>query len=337
MSPLAWLALAVGLLLAAPLLVAFGAWWWMIRMPGRNFRGPAAPLDADGEALAAELRRDVEAIAGAIGERNLSRAPDALIETASYLVAQLTDAGWSPRRETFPADGQPVDNVYADEPGDAALPLLIVCAHYDTVPGSPGANDNTSAIAAALALARRLRDLPSPRTARLRILFPVNEERPYFFTPEMGAVVHAAGCKAQGLDVAGVVNLETIGYYSSEPGSQHYPPPMSYLYPSTGDFIGFVANTASRRFTHRLVRSFRRHAQLPSQGATITERMRDIRRSDHAAFWDEGWPGVMVTDTANFRYAHYHLPTDTPDRLNYAAMARLVQGLAPAIRELTGR
>jgi len=130
----------------------------------------------------------------------------------------------------------------------------------------------------------------------------------------------------------GMMSLETIGYYSSAKGSQHYPPPLSFLYPDTGDFIAFVGLTSSRGFVRRTVRSFRALAPFPSAGGTAPSAVQGIDWSDHWSFEQVGVPALMVTDTAPFRYPHYHSPADTPDKLDYERLARVVSGLDGVIR-----
>ncbi|MHC4320424.1 MAG: M28 family peptidase, partial [Planctomycetota bacterium] len=164
----------------------------------------------------------------------------------------------------------------------------------------------------------------------------VNEEPPYFQTANMGSRVYARRCRQRGEDITAMICLETIGYYSDEKGSQNYPPPLGLLYPSTGDFIALVGNYGSRALVRQVVESFRRHAQFPSEGAAMPGVLPGIGWSDHWAFWKEGYSAVMVTDTAPFRYPHYHQSTDTPDKIDYERMARVVEGMEAVVRELAG-
>ena len=131
-----------------------------------------------------------------------------------------------------------------------------------------------------------------------------------------------------------MLSLETIGWYSDAPNSQRYPFPLSLFYPSTGDFIGFVANLGSRSLMHRVIGSFRRSVAFPSEGAAAPASIPGIDWSDHWSYWQFGWPALMVTDTAPFRYPHYHTPQDTPDKLDYDRLARVVAGLEGVLREL---
>jgi Zn-dependent M28 family amino/carboxypeptidase len=200
------------------------------------------------------------------------------------------------------------------------------------VAGAPGANDNGSGVAAVLELARLLRDATPARTLRC-VLF-VNEEPPFDQTDVMGSRVYARRSRERGENIVGMFSLETVGWYSEKPGSQRYPFPLSLFYPSTGNFIAFVSNLASRALLHEAIASFRRHAGIPSEGVAAPAFIPGVDWSDHWSFWQEGWPALMVTDTAPYRYPHYHAAEDTPDKVDYERLARLVTGLHGTLREL---
>jgi Zn-dependent M28 family amino/carboxypeptidase len=328
-------------LLAA--LVAAGAaagWVTMIRMPGASYQGPLPPLTAPEAGLRDELRRDVEALAGEIGERHVL-VPRNLERAAAYVEAALAAAGYPVRRQSYevgagalpvPGGPRPVHNLEVERPGAArAAEIVVVGAHYDTVLGSPGANDNGSGTAALLALARRFAGRAPARTVRF-VAF-VNEEL-FFQRPEMGSLVYARALRQRGDRVVTMLSLETIGYYSDRPGSQGYPPPLGLLYPSAGNFVGFVGNVGSRAQVREAIAAFRRHARFPSEGAAIPPVVPGPSWSDHWAFWQAGYPGVMVTDTAPYRYPWYHAPGDTPDKLDYERLARVVAGLEAMLADL---
>ncbi len=302
-------------------------------MPGSSYQGELPPLTSEQQDLAQELRKTVEVLALQIGERNVQR-PAALAEAADAIEQSLEAAGYDVYRQTYHVGGVPCHNLEAILPG-ALLPErnLIIGAHYDSVPGSPAANDNASGVAALLALARRWREAEPPPVT-IRFVAFVNEEPPYFQTPKMGSVVYASAAAKKGKDIAGMISLETIGYYSDEPGSQRYPPPIGLFYPRTGNFIGFIGNHRSRRLVRRAVASFREHAQFPSEGAALPGLVPGVGWSDHWSFWQAGWEAIMVTDTAPYRYPWYHSPFDTPEKIDYERMARVVDGLFYVIRDL---
>ena len=226
-------------------------------------------------------------------------------------------------------------NVEAEIPGKTRPgEIVVVGAHYDTVVGTPGANDNTSGVAATLALARRFSKLENDRT--LRFVAFVNEEPPYFQTDQMGSRVYARQCRQQGDNIVAMVSLETLGWYDDRPDSQNYPPPFGLLYPSTGNFIGFIGNTASRDLVRQAIGTFRQNEQFPSEGAALPEAIPGVGFSDQWSFWQEQYPAIMVTDTALFRYPHYHHAEDTIDKVDFNRMSRVVRGLEKVIAELVG-
>lgn len=323
--------LAIVALLAV---AAFLAWWTMIAMPGSSYRGNLAELGGEAATLRDELQRHVQKLAGEIGERNLHTYPK-LQEARDYIEAELAADGYDISRQTYREvrTGLESDNLEVEIAGARnADEIVLVGAHYDSVIGSPGANDNASGCAAVLALARRFAGRECGRTLRF-VLF-VNEEPPYFQTPDMGSRVYARRCRERDENLAGVISVETIGYFTSERGSQQYPRPFDLFYPSEGDFIAVVGNVGSRRLVRQVVDAFRRHAQFPSEGGAVPGEITGVGWSDHWSFWQEGYQAVMITDTAPFRYPYYHTPDDTPEKLDYDRMARVVDGLAAVIAEL---
>jgi Zn-dependent M28 family amino/carboxypeptidase len=298
----------------------------MFALPGRSYRGPFLPLTRDEMTVRELLKQHVHTLAGDIGERNVQR-PKALARAADYIAQQFSANGYRPAYQDYTASSTSVRNVEA-EASPAGREVLVLGAHYDSVIGCPGANDNGSGVAALLALSRLMVRHGGTRTVRF-VAF-VNEEPPFFMTDLMGSVVYARRCRVRGERIIGMFSLETIGYYSNERGSQQYPgsPLFKMLFPDTGDFIGFVANLASRSLMRTAGREFRRHTKFPSEGAAAPADIPGIGWSDHWSFWQQGYSAVMLTDTAPYRYPHYHQPTDTPDKINYDALARVVVGLS---------
>jgi Peptidase family M28 len=305
-------------------------WFFGIRMPEKNVSVAAALNDAE-KTLRAELVTDVKALAGDIGERNLNRYPQ-LVAATDLIEASLVGAGLTPRRDSYELRGRACHNIEVEIRGTRPE-ILVVGAHYDSVFGSPGANDNGSGVAGLLALARRFAGKTSGKTVRF-VAF-VNEEPPYFQTEEMGSFVYAKRCQARGDRITAMISLETIGYFSDAPRSQKYPSAgLGFFYPSTGNFIGFAGNTRSRALLRTVVSEFRKTGKLPCQGASLPEIVPGIGWSDQWAFWQCGYPAIMVTDTAPFRYPHYHSITDTPDKLDYDRFALVVSGMEKVIQEL---
>jgi Zn-dependent M28 family amino/carboxypeptidase len=282
--------------------------------------------------LAGRLRGHVQTLAGDIGDRNVWRH-DELNAAAAYASRVLRDAGYDVRDQPYEAGGRTVKNLEVELKGGAnADEVFVVGAHYDSVRGCPGANDNGTGVAAVLEMARAMAADRPARTVRF-VLF-VNEEPPFFHTDAMGSLVYARACRARGDRVVGMMSVETIGFYSDAPGSQRYPAPFDRMFPSTGNFIGFVADERSAPFLDDVMAAFRRHAKFPSEGLAAPDTVEGVGWSDHWSFWRQGYPALMVTDTAPFRYPHYHHPTDTPDKVDYDRCARVVAGLIAVTREL---
>jgi len=280
----------------------------MVGMPGRSYDGPLE-FTADERALAERLRAHVETLAAT--ERNAD-----LERPARYIAAQFGEH----RVQEFMSGGRMVRNL---ETGSGSV---VVGAHYDTVPGSPGADDNASAVAALIELARMR--LPA------RFVAFANEEMPYFHTNEMGSQAWAQAARQRGDAIDAMLSLEMLGCYSDAPGSQRYPPGVSALYPDRGNFIAFVGDIGARRLVRRAIGAFRRHAKFPSEGLAAPAAIEGVTRSDHWPFRLAGFQAIMVTDTAYNRYPHYHLPSDTPEKLDYLRMARVTLGIAEVIKEL---
>jgi hypothetical protein len=309
--------------------LSFGA---CVGMPAESCDGPSPPATPDQRACASRLRGHVVALASDIGERNLQHFA-AFERARTYVSDALTSAGWTVTDQAYEFGGETFHNVDAARPGDAALPEIVVGAHYDTVDGSPGANDNGSGVALLIELARAMRDRPSPRA--IRFVAFANEEPPYFNDGRgMGSVEYVRRL-ADPARVRAMLSLETVGYYRDEPGSQHYPTGVGVFYPDRGNFVGFVGNLGSRALVRDVVRSFRAVATIPSEGAALPESIPGVGWSDHRSFWAAGIPAVMVTDTAPFRDPAYHRATDTPERLDYERMARVVDGLVHVLGDMS--
>jgi hypothetical protein len=151
-------------------------------------------------------------------------------------------------------------------------------------------------------------------------------------TDQMGSFVYAKRCKTRGDQISAMISLETIGYFSDAPHSQTYPAlGLGAFYPTVGNFIGFVGNVPSRALLRRVIALFRQHAKVPSEGAALPSFIPGVAWSDQWSFWQHGYRGIMITDTAPFRYPHYHSATDTPDKLDYDRFALVVSGIEKMI------
>jgi hypothetical protein len=317
------------------LAMAGGAYWMMLQMPGESYRGTPPPLDAEGQALRDRLQEHVRMLADEIGERNYWQ-PERLHAAAEYLEQTFRGAGYEPIRHPVPTRDQEFHNIEVRQPHDGVSnEIFVIGAHYDTVRGTPGADDNASGVAVLLELARLLRDTELGRS--LRLVAFVNEEAPFFGTAAMGSLHYARQARERGDNIVGMISLEMLGYFSDEPDSQSYPPLLGHFYPERGNFIAFVGHLRSRQLVRQAIQAFREHADVPSEGLAAPELIPDILRSDHWAFQRMGYPAIMLTDTANFRNQAYHGPHDTADRLDYETMARLTNALAKAVETMSRR
>jgi hypothetical protein len=309
------------------------AGWYALAVPGRRHAGPLPPATAEEHDLALRLKTHVTAIASV--PHNVKHYP-ALELAAQYIERTLQELGYAVERQVFSVAGRAVRNIEAKrEPGIDAAVSLVVGAHYDSYENAPGANDNGTGVAAVLELARLLK-VWQPRRMRLRLVLFVNEEPPYYRTQDMGSWRYAKLLSERREEVHGMIALETLGAFSEKPGSQKYPSPFGLVFPSTADFVAFVGLPGSRAFLHEVMGSFRRHTAFPSIGGVAPDALvPGVGWSDHWAFDGFGYPAIMVTDTALFRYPHYHLPTDTPDKVDYDRLARITKGLERVLRELT--
>jgi hypothetical protein len=323
-----WILVALVVIVGLPL----GGVLWMTSVPGRSHDGPLPPLTSEQIESAARLREHVRTIAST--PHNTGH-PDQLESAALYIERELAGFGYDVHRQSFWADAQEVRNievVIEPKAPEVGTETLVVGAHYDSYFHAPGANDNGTGTAGVMELARLLADLRGVSAIRLRLVLFVNEEPPYFKSELMGSLVYAKRLKQSGERVLGMFSLETLGSYSDEPHSQRYPPPLGLLYPTTGNFVAFVGLTSSRAFVRRTVGSFRAVAPFPSVGGAAPGFIPGIDWSDHWSFEQVGIPALMITDTALFRYPHYHSPADSPDKVDYERLARVVSGLEQVIR-----
>ena len=291
---------------------------------------------AEAPELAERLREHVTAIASR--PHNVAH-PAELEAAARYIEDQLAHLGYEVERQGYTAAGTPVRNIAVTIPATRAAPewgALVVGAHYDSCLDAPGANDNGTGTAALIELARALRR-DRPLSHSIRLVFFVNEEPPFFDTLDMGSRRYAAWLAERGISVWAMLSLETLGSFSNAPWSQTYPVPFGLVFPDRGNFVAFAGTFGSRAFLSQAIASFRRHADVPSLGGIAPGLVQGVDWSDHKSFAERGIPDVMITDTALYRYAHYHTPADTPDKVDYATLARLTRALSEVVRDLAGR
>ena len=305
---------------------------YMTRMPDQSYSGSFDPLSQKELVIRDQLNVHVSVLAGRIGQRNLQHY-QGLQAAAEYIKESFEQMGYPVREQAFEAGGKTVKNLEVELPGKSSPEEIVLFgAHYDSVLGSPGANDNASGVGALLALARLIRQEQFVRTVRF-VAF-VNEEPPHYRTGDMGSRVYARESARKGERIIAMLSLETIGYYSDAVESQAYPFPFGFFYPNTADFVTFVGNLTSRDLVRGSVAAFRKNTRFPCEGVAAPALVPGVGWSDHWSFWKEGYSAMMVTDTAFYRYEQYHTGRDTPEIIDYDRLARVVTGLAHVLRHL---
>jgi Zn-dependent M28 family amino/carboxypeptidase len=275
------------------------------------------------------LYKHVETLSVKIGDRHLWK-DDSLNKTAEYIESAFTSYGYAVERQTYSCYGKTVSNLIAEKMGENKE-VVIIGAHYDTVPGTPGADDNASAVAGLLELGRLLKESLSKKT--LVLVAFANEEPPCFGSMNMGSMVYAKYLKDQKISIEVMVSLEMIGFFSEE-RIQGYPlPGMGLFYPKEGNFIGVVGNFHSSKHVSFFKKGIRKHCDINTKSLTAPEFFGGINLSDNYSFWQHGYRAIMITDTSFFRNRNYHQETDTIDTLDFERMAELVKGLYYTVLE----
>ena len=282
--------------------------------------------------LEARLKVHVEVLAKEIGPRGVF-VPDKLNAAADYIRGFWEKAGYQVAAQTFRVQDIACHNLTVEIPGKSKPDeIVVVGAHYDTVSWSPGANDNGSAVAALLELSRLFSTKSTGRTVRF-VAF-ANEEPPFFKTGSMGSLVYAKECRERKENIVAMVCLETIGYYQDERKTQKYPFPLSFFYPDKGNFVAVVGNLRSKPLVRSFTRNFMEESDFPVECAAPFGFITGIDWSDHWSFWHCGYPAVMITDTALFRYPYYHSSQDTPDKIDHHSLARVTHGVYRALARM---
>lgn len=284
------------------------------------------------EILVNNLKKHVMTLSDDIGERHLFHYQN-LQKAAQYISENFKSYGYAPEWQTYNINEMEFSNIIATKEGRVDPKKIIVAgAHYDTVRGTPGADDNASGVAGVLELSRILSQEEINKTIKFAAF--VNEEPPFFRTRKMGSRVYSKQAKKKKDDIIAMFSFEMIGYFSEEERSQHYPLGLRLWYPREANFIALVGNTRSRKFVKQVSRLFKKHSQFGLESISLPAIIPGIDFSDHWSFWREGYNAAMITDTAFYRYLDYHGPRDTYDRLDYGKMAEVVEGFKNVLREL---
>ena len=273
------------------------------------------------------LKRHVENIHF---DRNPYDGYPKLEQAAQYIEREFQKIGWEVKEDTFQWEGKSYKNIVAEKKGmTSPHRVFILGAHYDTVPGSPGADDNASAIAVLLEVARNIQTAPLEGTVRL-IAFSLEE---YNF---VGSTHYVEKFQRGEEKILGMISLEMVGFTGPR---QDYPPYLNpKYYPNVGDFIAIIGNERSKELLEKVCQSFRAHVpRLPLEFLVVPgngEGMEEVRLSDHSTFWDQGFPALLVTDTSFLRNPNYHLPSDRMETLDFEFMRKVAIGVYYSILEL---
>ncbi|HLD50307.1 MAG TPA: M28 family peptidase, partial [bacterium] len=238
--------------------------------------------------------------------------PETLAEIESYIHHSFESYGYEVTRSPFEFQGQTFYNLLARKNLTSESPRFIIAAHFDAVPGTPGADDNASGTACLLEAARCLAET----SAVSQLEFAAFNLEEYGL---VGSSAYVRHLKQSNTTLKGMISLEMVGYTDHRKGSQQLPAVLKPFYPDTGDFIALIGDTGSKKLLQTCAQSFKTIAGLPVQSLTVPFKGRILpatRLSDHAPFWDKGYPALLITDTSFFRNPHYHTPEDTLSTLD---------------------
>ena len=318
------------------LLFLFFSYWYLIQCEGK---WSGEPMEKKGEfnltKIQQELESDLAFIQG-LGPRNSMNEKNyiQLLKCEAWIEQRWKSLGYTVKNHTFSFDGKEYSNLEIEIRGRVApSEIIVISAQYDTLPDSPGANNNGSGMAILFGLSSLLRNFTPDRTIRL-IEF-VNEENPFFGTEKMGSFQYAKRCRQQGENIRVMLSLDALGIYRDEPGSQKLPLPFSMFYPDRGNFLAFIGNLNSRKYVIEATRGFKKGSSFPIEAGVVPEWIKAADWSDHRSFWQFGYPGIMVTDTGGFRSPSHTTQEDTMEKLNFEAMSRIAIGMYTSVVHLT--
>jgi len=312
-------------------------------MPGDSYSSALPKATNNVLQTSINLLNTVKTLSVDIGERNIEMITN-LDKSANYIKKKFQEYGYQPALNSYQYKAlnsyqhkeHTVSNVYAIKPAkNKTNNVIILGAHYDSLSGTVGANDNASGVAVLLELARILQ--VEKLDTNIHFVAFTNEEPPYFKSNSMGSVVYAKKLRKEKNNVIAMYSLETMGAYYDDKASQHYPYPLGQYYPDVGNFIAFVSNVSSRALLKDSIKIFRDVAKIPSEGLSAPADLEGVSWSDHWAFWQQGYPALMITDTAPFRYKHYHKSTDTYKKIDYIRMSRVTYGISHMIQEMANK
>lgn len=323
-------------LITGILLVVFFSfsYWYMVKCEG-SWDG--VPLEQQGIAdvgnIRKELESDISYMSGTLGPRN-AFSYERLQKCAGWIKKRWESQGYVVKSQTFSIQGRDYENLEIEIKGQKTpAEIVVVSAQYDTLPDSPGANNNASGVAVLLQLSNLLKNYSPDRT--LRFVNFVNEEDPFFGTEWMGSLKYAENAYRRHENIKIMLSLDSIGIYKDEPGSQTLPFPFSFFYPERGNFLAFIGDFGSRTYMIQATKGFKKGSSFPIKAGVVPKWTKGAAWSDHSSFWKFGYPGMQITDTGAFRSPYHTTAEDTMEKIDIGALSRIVMGMYGCIVELT--
>lgn len=312
--------------------------------PGHTYRGPLPSQSSKAqEQVAQQLQADIRMLSQTIGERNLRNAETAnkLERAKDWICQRIHNQNFTVQLQTFSVGGRSVHNISWEIPGRTNK-ILLIGAHYDSAYNCPGADDNASGVAALLGISSQLRAKAAylAPNCTIRMVAFTNEEPPHFQQPSMGSLVYARQCRTRQDNIVAMYSLETMGYYTNRANTQKYPAFPAESYPTTGNFLTFVAAgevAGEEKLLLQTVSAFRDKAPFPSEGLMAPSSIAGVGWSDHWSFWQIGAPSIMITDTALFRNPNYHKSSDQSSTISIAALATVTCALSDTFWSMANR
>lgn len=316
------------------------AFWWSLMLSSIHV-DTSEFMSKQQQKIAVQIQNDIEYLAKTIGERNM-HTPGTMDRTVDFLQKRFKEAGYFAENQNYIVQqgvytGKTAKNLIAEIPATGnQTEIIVIGAHYDTVKGSPGANDNASGVAVLLAAAEKLGKYSSQNT--IRFVAFANEEPPFFQTSDMGSYAYAEKSSQKNEKITAMIALDGLGYYDRSSGSQSYPlPGLGFIYSDRADFIALVTRFSDLSLLRNISAGFEESGVVATESAALPGFLPGVNWSDHWSFWKFGYPGVLITDTLLFRDPHYHTPRDTPERLNYSNMARITTALVSTIKKIDSK
>ena len=313
-----------------------GISYWFIFLCEGNWSGDS--LEDRMKAELPEIRKNLESDVATLEKMGPRNSEDEtcyrqLRYCEGWISRRWEAQGYSVKSQAFSVKGRDYSNLEIEIEG-RTMPseIIVVSAQYDTLPDSPGANNNGSGMAILFELSRLLRSHAPDKTVRL-VNF-VNEEDPFFGTEAMGSYQYAKNAFQKGENIRIMLSLDALGIYNEEPGSQKLPFPFSLFYPDRGNFLAFIGNFSSRPFMKVTTRGFKKGSAFPIQAGVVPKWVKGADWSDHRSFWKFGYPAMMVTDTGAFRSPSHTTREDTMEKLDFGALSRIVLGMYCVIVDL---